>query len=85
MGAKDPHVRIQSARDVVISLQAWLPLAEWQALGLGSERPKEPEVARTALAAPLSPALLKQAKEKSPARPARKGGLFGLLGRIFGR
>jgi serine/threonine-protein kinase len=84
MGAKDPHVRVQSARDVVISLQAWLPLAEWQALGLGSERPKEPEVARTALAAPLSPALLKQPKAKAPAKPARKG-LFGLLGRIFGR
>jgi serine/threonine-protein kinase len=84
MGAKDPHVRVQSARDVVVALQAWLPLSEWQALGLSAERPKEPEVARTALATPLSPAMLKQSRKKAPARPARRG-LFGLLRRLFGR
>lgn len=82
MGAKDPHVRVQSARDVVISLQAWLPLAEWQALGVSGENPKEPEVARTGLAAPLPAG--EQPKAKAGTRPARRG-LFGLLRRLFGR
>lgn len=30
MGAKDPHQRYQSARDLVIALQSWLPVAQWQ-------------------------------------------------------
>ncbi|MBM3982641.1 MAG: serine/threonine protein kinase [Planctomycetes bacterium] len=40
MGAKDPHARYQSARDVVIALHSWLPVAQWQALGLSAEPPK---------------------------------------------
>lgn len=36
MGAKDPHERFQSAAEVVAAFQAWLPVAEWAALGLGS-------------------------------------------------
>jgi serine/threonine-protein kinase len=87
MGAKDPHVRIQSARDVVIALQTYLPVAEWQALGLAAEAAKEPDVARTALAMPVPAALLKKDKEKKPAadKPARKGGLLGFFRRLFGR
>lgn len=34
MGAKDPLQRPQSARDVVEALHAYLPVAEWNALGL---------------------------------------------------
>lgn len=36
MGAKDPHERFQSAAEVVAAFQAWLPMSEWAALGLGS-------------------------------------------------
>src|SRR5262249_34395685 len=81
MGAKDPHVRIQSARDVVISLHSWLPVAEWQALGLSAEAAakEQLEIARTAIAMPA----LKEPKEKPPEEPARKGGFFGFLARLF--
>jgi serine/threonine-protein kinase len=85
MGAKDPHVRVQTARDVVIALQAWLPVAEWQALGLSADqKSKEPDVARTGLATPLPPELLKKSKPKPPAKPERKGGFFGFFRRLFG-
>ena len=86
MGAKDPHVRYQSARDVVIALHPWLPVAQWQALGLASEV-KDPEVARTAMAAALTPEMVAKAKPKpkSAAASAKKGGFFGFLSRIFGR
>ena len=40
MGAKDPHARYQSAREVVIALHPWLPLAQWQALGISPEPPE---------------------------------------------
>lgn len=39
MGAKDPHARYQSARDVLIALHPWLPVAQWNALGLSLEKP----------------------------------------------
>ena len=83
MGAKDPHVRLQSARDVVVSLHSWLPVAEWQALGLSAEAAakEQLEIARTAIAMPA----LKEPKQKPAEEPARKGGFFGFLGRLFGR
>jgi serine/threonine protein kinase len=34
MGAKDPHERFQTAAELVSAFQAWLPVAEWAALGL---------------------------------------------------
>jgi serine/threonine-protein kinase len=34
MGAKDPHERYQTAREVAEALHPWLPVAEWQALKL---------------------------------------------------
>ncbi len=34
MGAKDPHERFQSAGHLVAAMQAWLPMAEWAALGI---------------------------------------------------
>lgn len=45
MGAKDPHARYQSAREVVIALHPWLPVAQWQALGLSAEPQAAPPVA----------------------------------------
>ena len=36
MGAKDPHLRFQSAKELVIALRDWLPVGEWTALGLTS-------------------------------------------------
>jgi serine/threonine-protein kinase len=39
MGAKDPHERYPSAREVVIAMQAWLPLEQWQKLGLNVPDP----------------------------------------------
>ena len=37
MGAKDQHLRFQSARELVIALRDWLPVGEWSALGLQAE------------------------------------------------
>ncbi len=34
MGAKDPHERFASAREVVIALHAWLPVEQWRELAL---------------------------------------------------
>jgi len=34
MGAKDPVNRFQSAKELVIALHPWLPVAEWQALAV---------------------------------------------------
>jgi eukaryotic-like serine/threonine-protein kinase len=34
MGAKDPHERYPSAREVVIAMQSWLPVEQWLALGI---------------------------------------------------
>lgn len=34
MGAKDPHQRFQSAKDLVVAMHAWLPVADWAALNL---------------------------------------------------
>ena len=86
MGAKDPHVRYQSARDVVIALHPWLPVAQWQALGLATEV-KAPEVARTAMAAALTPEMIAKSKRKpkSTPTPAKKGGFWAFLRRLFGR
>lgn len=84
MGAKDPHVRIQSSREVVIALQSYLPVSEWQALGLSTEQVHTPEVARTAMAIPVPDALRKSEKSKPNSTKPRKGGLFGFFRRLFG-
>ncbi|MBN9120472.1 MAG: serine/threonine protein kinase [Planctomycetes bacterium] len=76
MGAKDPHTRYQSARDVVIALHPWLPVAQWQALGLAVDKPA-PSSAATAAHTALSPKL------EVPARSG--GGLRGFFRRILGR
>jgi serine/threonine-protein kinase len=34
MGAKDPHERYPSAREVVIAMQSWLPVEQWLSLGI---------------------------------------------------
>ena len=75
MGAKDPHLRYPSARAVVSALQAWLPVAQWQALGLST-------AARTAPAAPPPASAQRGAK---PAAPAKPGGFRAFLRRLFGR
>ena len=75
MGAKDPHLRYQSARAVVTALQAWLPVAQWQALGLST-------AARTAPAAPPPASAQRGAK---PAAPAKPGGFRAFLRRLFSR
>jgi serine/threonine-protein kinase len=42
MGAKDPHERYPSAREVVIAMQAWLPVEQWRELALTvPEKPAE--------------------------------------------
>ena len=75
MGAKDPHARYQSARDVVVALQSWLPVSQWQMLGLSDATRNNP-------AAASEPK--KGAKPKKDA-PANKGGLFAAVRRLFGR
>lgn len=49
MGAKDPHERFDSAREVVIAMHPWLPLEQWQAMNLG------PVPAATAAPQPAEP------------------------------
>ena len=78
MGAKDPHVRYQSAHAVVVALQSWLPVAQWQALGLSTAPSDAAHTAPTALRAD-------DAREPETAAPAKKGGGFGFLRRLFGR
>jgi eukaryotic-like serine/threonine-protein kinase len=34
MGAKNPHERFASAKEVVIAMHAWLPVEQWRGLGL---------------------------------------------------
>jgi serine/threonine-protein kinase len=48
MAAKDPHERYQSAAEVVVALQPWLPVAEWAALGLGKPEAQTPTPAKPA-------------------------------------
>lgn len=44
MGAKDPHLRYPSAKEVVMAMHAWLPLEQWQQLGLTPAPPQtEPD------------------------------------------
>jgi len=49
MGAKDPVNRFQSAKDLVIALHPWLPVAEWQSIsaeiGPKAEERKAPAAA----------------------------------------
>ena len=35
MGAKDPHERYPSAREVLAAMHGWLPVDQWQRLGIG--------------------------------------------------
>ncbi|QJW92877.1 serine/threonine protein kinase [Frigoriglobus tundricola] len=51
MGAKDPQKRFASAVEVVTAMQAWLPLADWNALGLVVK----PKPAPARKAAPVEP------------------------------
>lgn len=47
MGAKDPHERFPTAREVVAAMQAWLPLEQWQELGITvEEAPEAPPAPR---------------------------------------
>lgn len=47
MGAKDPHERYQSAREVVAAMQSWLPVEQWVSLGI-APLPKEDPLRQTA-------------------------------------
>lgn len=40
MGAKDPRGRFASAEELVRAMSGWLPLSDWNALGLGAEPKK---------------------------------------------
>ncbi|HEY1188723.1 MAG TPA: serine/threonine-protein kinase [Gemmata sp.] len=70
MGAKDPHTRYQSARELVKAMQAWLPVTQVQELGLSREQPNL--YALTAAHAPM------------PERPAKARGVRGFFRRLFG-
>ena len=69
MGAKDPHERFQSATEAVAAFRAWLPMAEWNALGLPAVDVTTPPPRRTAN--------LKAAK--------KKGFFARLFGRLLGK
>ncbi len=72
MGAKDPHARYQSARDVVKALRSWLPVAQQDSLGLSLERPNLGALTATRL-------------PKPPAPEKEKGGIVAFVRRLFGR
>ena len=40
MGAKDPHERYPSAREVLQAMHPWLPLEQWQSLGISLPEPE---------------------------------------------
>jgi eukaryotic-like serine/threonine-protein kinase len=42
MGAKDPHERYPTAREVLIAMHNWLPVEQWQRLGLSLPEKVEP-------------------------------------------
>lgn len=42
MGAKDPHARYQTAREVAAALAPWLPVALWPSLGVTEESLRPP-------------------------------------------
>jgi serine/threonine-protein kinase len=90
MGAKDPHARYASARDVVIALHPWLPVAQWQALGLAIEQPVLPPPGATKQHPKLAPGATKLSPKLAAAgapaaAPAKSGGLLGAIRRLFGR
>jgi len=70
MGAKDPHARYQSAREVVGALLPWLPVAQWGELGITE--------------AEFKPAAAAPAAKPEPKPAASGGGLFGRIRRLFG-
>jgi serine/threonine-protein kinase len=70
MGAKDPHQRFQTAAECAAAFQAWLPMAEWNALGLAPVDVRTPPPRRS----PGKPGA------------AKKQGFFGrLFGKLFGK
>jgi serine/threonine-protein kinase len=79
MGAKEQHLRFQSAKDLVEALHPWLPVADWAELGI-EIKPRQPE--RKAKA---------KAKGKTKAKPATKKvekpseGFLATVGGFFGR
>lgn len=73
MGAKDPHARYSNAREVVVALHSWLPVAQWQGLGLSPEPPLVPKPAPQPVAAP------------KPAVAPKAGGLGGFFRKLLGR
>jgi serine/threonine protein kinase len=42
MGAKDPHERYPSAREVLAAMHSWLPLEQWQKLGIAQPEKETP-------------------------------------------
>lgn len=54
LGAKDPHARYQSAREVVGALLPWLPVAQWGELGITEADFKQAAATPTAQAKPKS-------------------------------
>lgn len=73
MGAKDPHTRYQSAREVVKAMQAWLPVTQVQELALSREQPNLNALTAAHAALP-----------RKQTQPAKKGGLLGFVRRLFG-
>jgi serine/threonine-protein kinase len=39
MGAKDPQERYPTAREVVVAMHGWLPVEQWQELGISLDKP----------------------------------------------
>lgn len=72
MGAKDPHARYQSAREVAVALQHWLPVAQCQALALSPEV-LTPVAPRPPVGPPKTPTA------------AKSGGFVGFFRRLLGR
>jgi serine/threonine protein kinase len=76
LGKRDPEERFQKASEVIATVYPWLPPAEWEALGVPQPRPT---MKRPVIKAPSKPTI-----EDEDEKPAKSGGMFGWVKRLFG-
>jgi serine/threonine-protein kinase len=87
MGAKDPKERYQSARDVVAALQAWVPAAQSEAIGLALEDPSVtvPFTQSHPIVDMPDPDPDQDSAPAPAPTPAKSGGIRAFFRRLLGR
>ena len=74
MGAKEPHLRFQSAKDLVEALHPWLPVADWAELGIEPRRAERKPKGKT-----------KTVKKSDKSREGVFAAVGGFFDRVFRR